>query len=171
VRNLEAKFKLRNLEAARREAEDLGYVFKTSFRQSDSFFRVQRGRLKLREENGDAALIYYAREDGGGLQLSRYEVFPLAEPQVEPMRQMLSEALGVLGTVKKERMLLELDNLRLHLDRVDGLGDFGEVEAVLAEGEDPASSRRAIDEILAALQVRRTNLISVSYLEMIRPVK
>ncbi len=169
MRNLEAKFKLFDLEKARKRAGALGYVFKASLHQRDTFFRVQHGRLKLREDETGAALIYYSREEKAGLQLSRYEIFSVAEP--DRMRDTLTQALGVLGDVKKERALLERGNVRLHLDQVSGLGDFGEIEAALCEDDDLEPSRRAVEDLLAALDVRHTALIGASYLEMLRPVK
>ncbi len=59
------------------------------------------------------------------------------------------------------------DNVRLHLDRVAKLGQFGEIEAVIADGDDPERSRVAVDEILAALGVEQPDLIDVSYFEML----
>jgi predicted adenylyl cyclase CyaB len=63
------------------------------------------------------------------------------------------------------------DNVRLHLDRVDGLGEFGEIEAVLDQHGDPERSRPAVDELLSALDVNRKNLIAASYFEMLRPMR
>jgi predicted adenylyl cyclase CyaB len=59
------------------------------------------------------------------------------------------------------------DNVRLHLDKVARLGDYGEIEAVIADGDDPERSRCAVNEILAALGVEKTELIDVSYFEML----
>jgi predicted adenylyl cyclase CyaB len=59
------------------------------------------------------------------------------------------------------------DNVRLHLDQVTRLGDFGEIEAVIAEGDDPEQSRGAVNEILDALNVAKADLIDVSYFEML----
>jgi predicted adenylyl cyclase CyaB len=59
------------------------------------------------------------------------------------------------------------DNLRLHLDRVTSLGAYGEIEAVIAEGDDPERSRAAVDELLAALGIAGSELIEVSYFEML----
>jgi predicted adenylyl cyclase CyaB len=59
------------------------------------------------------------------------------------------------------------DNVRLHLDKVMRLGDYGEIEAVIADGDDPERSRSAVNEILAALNVGQGDLIEVSYFEMI----
>lgn len=169
MRNLEAKFKLFDLDRARKKAEAFGCRFTAAFHQRDTFFKAQRGKLKLREEDGGAWLIHYGREDSAGLKLSSYEIIPVAEP--DKMRAILSEAMGVLATVRKHRTLLQRENLRLHLDSVDGLGDFGEIEAVVGERENPEAYRPVVDQLLDALEVRRTNLIGASYFEILRPVK
>jgi adenylate cyclase class IV len=65
------------------------------------------------------------------------------------------------------RILLMRDNVRLHLDRVASLGDFGEIEAVIADGEDPERSRTAVDETLSALGIAQADLIYISYFEML----
>ncbi len=76
-------------------------------------------------------------------------------------------ALGPLAVVEKVRTLMMRDNVRLHLDQVARLGDYGEIEAVIADGDDPERSRSAVDEILAALGVGQPDLIDVSYFEML----
>lgn len=166
MRNLEAKFPLRDHARARANAEAIGYTERAILRQRDTFFRVARGKLKLREgaEEARGALIYYGREGSGELQLSRYEILPVSDPAA--MRTMLAAALGILAEVRKERTLLMRANVRLHLDRVVDLGDYGEIEAVIAEGDDPESSRGAVDELLAALGIARGDLIERSYFEL-----
>ncbi len=132
MQNLEAKFKLYDLDRARKQAEELGYRYQATLRQRDTFFRVATGKLKLREEDSaGAALIFYGREDSKGLRLSSYEIVAVPEP--EKIRALLTGALGVLATVAKRRVLLTRGNVRFHLDTVDELGEFGEIEAVLAE--------------------------------------
>jgi predicted adenylyl cyclase CyaB len=79
---------------------------------------------------------------------------------------MLASALGIMAEVRKERTLLMRGNIRLHLDRVEGLGDFGEIEAVLESGEISESNRDAVREILSALDINERDLIGVSYFEM-----
>ena len=85
---------------------------------------------------------------------------------------MLARALGVLAEVRKHRTLLTRRNVRLHLDRVETLGNFAEIEAVLGEGseegagEGAGSARAAIDELLTALGVGASELIEVSYFEL-----
>jgi predicted adenylyl cyclase CyaB len=165
VKNLEAKFRLSNHAEAEARAMALGYVLRAVLHQRDTFFRVANGKLKLREENGSAVLIYYHRGESGPLMLSSYEIVKV----VDPLRtlRILADALGPIAVVEKARTLMMRDNVRLHLDKVARLGDFGEIEAVIADGEDPERSRSAVNEILAALNVGKGDLIDVSYFEML----
>jgi predicted adenylyl cyclase CyaB len=164
VRNLEAKFRLDDLPQARERAVAIGYTQRSVLRQRDTFFRCTSGKLKLREEDGRAMLIHYGRRAADALQLSTYEIVEIIDP--ENTRATLAAALGVIAEVRKERTLLMRANVRLHLDRVEALGEFGEIEAVIADGSDPERSRTAVDEILAALQISRERLIDVSYFEL-----
>jgi adenylate cyclase, class 2 len=166
MRNLEAKFHLPDLDRARRAAESLGYSERGVLVQRDTFFRVAAGKLKLREEAAGAWLIHYGRDAAGRLQLSNYEI--VAVPEGSAMRTMLAAALGVIAEVRKRRILLMRDNVRLHLDRVEGLGEFGEIEAVIAPGDDPERSRGAVDELLRALGVAPEDLIEQSYFQLMR---
>ena len=101
MRNLEAKFRLGDLDAARAAALGLGYAPAPDFIQRDTFFVVARGKLKLREQPPAAWLIQYERDRESGLMLSRYEIVPVADP--ERTREMLARALGVLAEVRKHR--------------------------------------------------------------------
>ncbi len=165
LQNLEAKFPLDDLPLAEERARKIGYERRAILNQRDTFFVVPNGKLKLREENDRAKLIFYAREESGPLALSSYDLVTVAEP--EATRAMLSAALGVLALVNKVRILMKRDTIRLHLDRVEGLGTFGEVEAVIATGDDPKNSRGAVDEVLRTLEVDRRGLIDVSYFELL----
>jgi adenylate cyclase, class 2 len=164
MQNVEAKFKLANPEHAREVATRLGFEARRILSQRDTFFHVAYGKLKLREEATGAWLIHYRRRREGDLELSDYEIVPVVEPA--RARSMLASALGILAEVRKERTLLTRGNIRLHLDRVEGLGDFGEIEAVLESGETAESNRAAVREILSALDIGERDLIGVSYFEM-----
>ena len=165
MRNLEAKFRLADHANAEARAAAIGYTRRAILNQRDTFFRVPNGKLKLREENGHAVLIYYHRDESGPLMLSNYEIVPVADPP--RMLRMLTDALGAIAVVEKVRTLMMRDNVRLHLDKVARLGEFGEIEAVIGDGEDPERSRRAVDQILAVLGVSQSDLIGVSYFEML----
>jgi predicted adenylyl cyclase CyaB len=165
MKNLEAEFRLDDLARAESRATALGYTRRAILNQRDTFFRVPNGKLKLREENAGAALIFYSRSDSGPLMLSNYEIAPIPDPGMT--LYILDAALGTLATVEKTRILLTRDHIRLHLDRVASLGDFGEIEAVIPDGDDPELSRAAVDELLAALEIIPADLIDVSYFEML----
>jgi predicted adenylyl cyclase CyaB len=164
MRNLEAKFRLRDLPAAREAATAIGYKVTASLTQHDTFFIVANGKLKLRQQADEAWLIHYERGAEGELMLSSYQIVPVTEP--ERVREILSRALGLVGEVRKHRTLLTRQNVRFHLDRVADLGDFGEIEAVLGDGESSAAARTAVRELLGALRVNPGDLIRVSYLEL-----
>ena len=164
MRNLEAKFRVDDPSLARRRAEAVGFSMRATLDQRDTFFGVAHGKLKLREEAEGAALIRYGRVRAGALEVSEYEIVPVADPG--PLRAMLAAALGVLAEVRKQRTLLLRRNLRLHLDRIDGLGSFGEIEAVIAPGETPALYRAELAELLATLEIGPDNLIRKSYFEL-----
>jgi predicted adenylyl cyclase CyaB len=166
MRNLEAKFPLRDLVQARERAEAIGFGYRAILIQCDTFFATHHGKLKLREEAAGAWLIHYRRAHDETLQLSNYSIAPVTDPV--RTRAILEAALGFMAQVRKRRILMLRDNIRLHLDDVEELGKFGEIEAVVAEDENPEVYRPAVAKILAALGVARENLLSASYFELMR---
>ncbi len=166
MRNLEAKFRLIDRARAAAAAKAIGFERRGELVQCDTFFRVASGKLKLREEDGGASLIHYARARRGGLDVSDYAIAPVADPAA--IRAMLTAALGAIATVSKVRTLLTRRNVRLHLDRVEGLGEFGEIEAVAGRSENPGSYREEVAAIMNALDGAIGETIAVSYFEMMR---
>ncbi|XP_071274519.1 uncharacterized protein [Agelaius tricolor] len=134
--------------------------------QTDTFFRVPRGRLKLRQtQDGRGELIFYERPDSAGPKLSRFSITPTADP--EGLQAVLSQSLGVLGTVRKERLLFLLGQTRLHLDRVQGLGDFLELEVVLQPEQSEEDGQRLARELLQEFGIGEQDLISGAYLDLL----
>jgi adenylate cyclase, class 2 len=169
MRNLEAKFSLPDLTEARNRAEGIGFVFSGLLIQRDTFFVVSSGKLKLREQDANAWLIHYRRDHSRQLELSNYDIVAVSE--ADATRAMLTAALGKHAEVRKERTLLTRRNIRLHLDRVDGLGDFGEIEAILPEDRHAEDYRAEVDQILEALGVKESDLIGVSYFELMQSAR
>jgi predicted adenylyl cyclase CyaB len=168
MRNLEAKFRLDNLIDARARAEAIGFSYRATLAQCDTFFATPSGKLKLREETAGASLIYYRRDHDGALELSNYTIVPIADPP--RICALLEAALGTIAQVRKRRTLMLRDNIRLHLDEVEKLGEFGEIEAVVPEGEEVETYRPAVTKILAALGVRQGDLTGASYFELTEPL-
>jgi predicted adenylyl cyclase CyaB len=130
--------------------------------QKDTYFHVPHGRLKLREiKNRAATLIWYDRPDDSQARLSRYVITPVAD--AEAMSQVLSLALGVHRVVEKERHIMLYRNVRLHFDRVAGLGDFIEFEAVLSPEEPESSGHDLLIELRDRFAITDADIFQGSY--------
>ena len=166
--NVEIKARVDSVEAllplARALSDD---VHPQLIHQDDTFFDAPHGRLKLRVfGDGSGELIHYHRPDVDGPKVSDYLLAPVAEP--ETLRAVLSRAFGLLGRVRKERILVLVGATRVHLDRVEGLGDFLELEVVLAEGQTEADGVAVAHALMAGLQVTPAQLVSGAYLDLLR---
>ena len=138
-------------------AEDRGRIA-----QRDTYFRVADGRLKLREETpGGAALIQYHRPDTAEARESRYRIAPVEDGGA--LREALDAALGTLVVVDKERRLLLWEGVRIHLDRVAGLGSFLELEGVAPAGSDLEPERARVARLSEALGLDAGRILSDSY--------
>lgn len=100
--------------------------------QTDTYFNVAEGRMKLRQGNIENSLIHYSRENVAGPKKSNVILYPVTEPS--NLLQLLTHALGVKVTVSKQREIWFIGNVKFHLDHVDGLGNFIEIEAIDKEG-------------------------------------
>jgi homotetrameric cytidine deaminase len=135
--------------------------------QRDTYFRVREGRLKLREEQpGDAHLIAYRRPDAAAVRVSDYSVVPV--PDAPALLAALSDTLGVDAVVSKRRRLLLWETVRIHLDEVDGLGDFLELEAVAAADSNLAHEREQIAHLRDVLRIGDEALREGSYADAIK---
>jgi adenylate cyclase class IV len=136
-RNIEIKARIASVAALLPRARALADGPEQAIAQDDTFFRVPHGRLKLREfESGSAELIHYQRPDTGLAKASDY--VRVAVPEPAALREALARGLGVLGRVRKQRLLLMVGATRIHLDVVEGLGEFMELEVAL--GDSPLDS-------------------------------
>ena len=134
--------------------------------QTDTFFTSTTGRLKLREfPDGSAELIFYERPDCEGPKTSCYVRSDCPSP--ETMKKALGGALGVLGVVEKNREVFFVEQTRVHLDRVNGLGTFLELEVVLGPDDSEESGQQIASEILKRLNVADSQLVACAYFDLI----
>jgi predicted adenylyl cyclase CyaB len=134
--------------------------------QDDTFFRVPQGRLKLRVfADGAGELIHYHRPDAEGPKVSDYLITAVADP--DSLRDVLERAYGVIGRVVKRRVLVLLGQTRVHLDTVQGLGEFLELEVVLREDQSEAEGTAIAQALLETLGVGPGALISGAYLDLL----
>lgn len=145
-------------------AEDAGVLI-----QQDTYFAVPRGRLKLRRQRAATAqLIAYERPDLPGQKESRYRLVAVEDP--DGLEAALAGSLGIVAVVKKERRLFLLDNVRIHLDTVDGLGSFIEFEAVADPGDADLSRYEArLADLRRSFGIGDTDLVRGSYSDLILP--
>ncbi len=137
-------------------------------RQIDTYFRVPHGRLKLREGTVERALIHYDRPDAAGPKRSDVTLYPTG-PDAAALKAALAAALGVLVVVDKTREIYFVGNVKVHLDRVERLGTFVEVEAIADDTHRTEGVLRAqCERMLAALGVREADLVAVSYSDLLR---
>jgi predicted adenylyl cyclase CyaB len=166
-RNIELKARLRNPARAAAVAAEVATSGPTELIQCDTYFVCAHGRLKLRQHAcGRAELIWYQREDALGARPSQYEIVEVRGPQT--LHATLAGALGIDTIVKKRRQLWLVDHVRIHLDDVEGLGHFLELEAVLDEKHNnPEEAARFVEELAERLGMQTADRIARSYREMV----
>lgn len=165
-KNIELKARIRSLDAAREIAAVLATAPPETQHQVDTYFHCRHGRLKLREIVGRRAeLIWYERPNDAEAKASEYGLLAVAEPA--EMKRALAAALGVRAVVDKQREIFLHHNVRIHLDRVAGLGEFLEFEAVLSDGIDAARGQAQVAELQRRFGIAAADLLTGSYGEMI----
>jgi len=166
ARNVEIKAHVRNFAIVRQRAAALSDGASEIIEQEDVFFQSSFGRLKLRQlapDNGQ--LIYYERPDVSGPKTSTYSISYTDNPS--QLRDVLASALGETTIVKKVREVYLTGQTRIHLDVVEGLGEFMELEVVLGEGEAELSGQNTAYEVMAGLGIEQADLIEGAYADLI----
>ncbi len=165
-KNIEIKARVHDIETFKTRAEMLSDVPVRILHQVDTFFHVPQGRLKLRVEgSGQGQLIYYLRPDETGPKTSQYEIYFSDNPDV--LGSVLSISLGVRGVVRKTRQLYLVGQTRIHLDQVEDLGDFMELEVVLAAEQDEFAGEAIANSLRARLGIDPDALVRGAYLDLL----
>jgi len=166
ARNIEIKARIAGVQQMLPRAAALAGQPAVEILQDDTFFACTDGRLKLRAfspERGE--LIFYRRANQQGPKESFYVLSPTASP--DTLREALTLAWGQAGRVRKRRLLLMVGRTRVHLDEVEGLGDFLELEVVLRDDESAEAGEREAHELMAQLGVEPSQLISTAYVDLL----
>lgn len=166
ARNIEIKARIASVEALLPRAEALAGHGPTVIDQDDSFFAVPQGRLKLRQfADGSAELIHYHRADTADAKASDYVRVPV--PDAAALREALARACGLRGRVVKRRWLFLVGPTRVHVDRVQGLGDFMELEVVLAPDMGDDEGTAIAERLMAELGLADAERLSGAYLDLL----
>lgn len=166
-RNVEIKARIESVDALVPRVQAIADAGPSEIFQDDTFFSCPNGRLKLRAlSETDGELIFYQRPDSARPKESFYVISPTASPNT--LREVLSLAYGQRGRVRKHRTLFMAGRTRIHLDKVEGLGHFLELEVVLTEDESAEDGAAVAHELLARLGISPQQLIDGAYVDLLR---
>src|SRR3954469_4580391 len=166
LRNVELKARDADPERTLAAALGHGAADQGVLQQRDTYFAAREGRLKLREEHaGDAppaaTLIAYARADEAAARTSAYHLVDV--PDAAALTAALDVSLGTVVVVQKARRLLLWQDVRIHLDAVEGLGTFVELEAVAPPESDLVAEHGRVAELRAVLGIDDEHVVATGY--------
>jgi predicted adenylyl cyclase CyaB len=165
ARNVEIKARVPDLAGVEVHARRIATAGPTDLVQDDTFFSCVTGILKLREFSSLAGqLIYYSRPNEPGPKVSEYWISDTTDPAT--LRETLARALGVVGRVRKRRRLYLVGQTRIHLDDVEGLGFFVELEVVLGEGESAVAGTNTAHAVMKSLGIADHQLVQGAYIDL-----
>lgn len=168
ARNIEIKARVGDLAAMRRRVAGIADGPPETLEQTDTFFAVKAGRLKLRQlSTARGELIFYTRSDSTQPRESEYECVPVANGPA--LRRLLAAALGVRGEVRKRRHVYRVGRTRVHLDEVQDLGDFLELEVELKPGEPTAAGVEEAHSLMHRLGIEDDALVAGAYVDLLSP--
>jgi predicted adenylyl cyclase CyaB len=164
--NIEIKFRVHDLDAVETKAASIADRGPELLVQEDIFFNVARGRLKLRKfADGSAELIAYHRPDSDTIRESQWHAYPTQNP--DALQHAISLTAGQSTIVKKRRTLYLIGKTRLHLDRVEDLGHFVELEVVLDENDSLEAGSAIANRLVESLGLDAAEKIAVSYADLL----
>jgi predicted adenylyl cyclase CyaB len=165
-RNIEIKARLSQVEEQRARAALLAEGDPEVIVQEDVFFHVPQGRLKLRRLSPThGELIFYERANQTGPKISTYMLVETDRP--EQLKAVLAAAHGIRNTVRKTRQLYRVGRTRIHIDHVESLGHFLELEVVLGELEDPGIGAREAHDLMQQLGISAMQLVEGAYVDLL----
>ena len=166
--NLELKAVIPSPVAAERVARRLRARRIGLLRQVDTYYRIPRARLKVREINGTRAeLIYYARANSVSSRYSDYLIVKF--PDAQTLKKLCSSLFAVQVVVRKRRVLYLYQNARIHIDSVRGLGSFIEFEVLVTQGKTQA--RKLMKRLTEAFGIRKASIVGESYSDLLERKK
>jgi predicted adenylyl cyclase CyaB len=164
--NIEIKARIRDFDKIRRRAEQLSDTRVEVIPQEDTFFNTPQGRLKLRVlSQNKGQLIYYTRSNQEGPKRSDYHIFLTSDP--ENLKRVLELAYGIRGIIRKTRYLYLVGQTRVHLDDVEGLGQFMELEVVMRDEQNDSDGQAIAEGLMAVLGVERSELLEGAYMDLL----
>lgn len=170
AKNIEIKAKIQDWLKLKQLVVSLSDTQEELLEQEDIFFPAKDGRLKLRIFNSNSGeLIHYQRVNVTGAKESSYIISKTNDPV--SLQAALSAALGVIGSVKKKRWLYHVGQTRVHLDEVEELGKFLELEYVLKPMEEIHIANELVLDLMRYLEISSDDLIACAYIDMLNQLQ
>ncbi|HSU28815.1 MAG TPA: class IV adenylate cyclase [Chitinophagaceae bacterium] len=164
--NVEIKAACNDPSKIRKYLMENGAEFRGTDEQTDTYFNTPKGRLKLREGNIENNLIYYERDDLAGPKSSHFNLVKVMDPTA--MKETLTRCLGIKVIIKKKREIYYIRNVKFHLDEIEGLGSFVEIEAGnLLLPLSPQELKEQCVYYLTQFGIRPADMIKTSYSDML----
>ncbi|MBW2990668.1 class IV adenylate cyclase [Candidatus Woesearchaeota archaeon] len=164
--NIEIKAKHDNIKHVRYLLKQNKAKFIGKDHQIDTYFKVPSGRLKIREGNIEHSLIYYEREDIKGPKHSKVTLVDL-EPKSN-LKDLFMKIFRPLVVVDKKREIYFIDNVKFHIDSVNELGEFIEIEAIDKEGKIGLETlTNQCKQYIDLFEIKNKNLIDKSYSDLL----
>jgi len=164
--NIEIKAKTQKTDQIRQILRDLKAEEKGLDLQIDSYFNCGNGRLKLREGTIEHSLIFYQRENQAGPKSAQVHLYH-PQPNTE-LKEVLKAAYGIWKEVTKEREIFFIDNVKFHLDEIENLGTFVEIEAIDIDGSIAKEQLLAqCQHYMKLFEIKEGDLLTSSYSDMI----
>ncbi|MFC1593480.1 class IV adenylate cyclase [Candidatus Neomarinimicrobiota bacterium] len=165
LKNVEIKARITDYDKVKRLVEDLCHNPIYTEQQEDTFFNSSKGRLKLRESDGESEIIYYDRPNSYEPKQSDIAISFTKNP--DSLKSVLSKSNGIRGIIKKKRILYKYGQTRIHLDDVEGLGNFIELEVVLEQNQTSKDGETIAYNLMNKFDIQKTDLIDIAYIDLI----
>lgn len=166
-KNIEIKARCADASFIRQFLIGCNADFKGMDEQTDTYFKVKNGRLKLRQGNIENSLIFYDRENIAGPKMSNVNLFAV-DHNSDLLKQLLINANGIKVVVKKKREIWFIDNVKFHIDEVEGLGSFVEIEAIDKDGTLGLNKiKQQCEYYLNQFGITDENLLTHSYSDLL----
>ncbi|HHN47696.1 MAG TPA: CYTH domain-containing protein [Bacteroidales bacterium] len=165
IHNFEFKARTNKLSALEEKLLKLNPRFIGLDHQTDTYFNINSGRLKLREGNIENSLIFYERQDLAGAKQSTVLLY---QHKHNPnLKEILVKSFGVKTVVEKYRKIYFIDHVKFHFDEVQGLGTFVEVEAIDKTGTTKITElQRQCEYFAEFFQIEAKDYVSKSYSDL-----
>jgi len=168
LKNIEIKTRITDYNSVKSLVEELCPTPIQTEQQEDTFFNTNKGRLKLRESDSESAVMYYDRPNSFEPKQSDIALSFTEHP--DTLKSVLAKSNGIRGIVKKKRILYKYGQTRIHLDDVEGLGKFLELEVVLKPDQTSKDGEAIAFNLMDKFSINKNDLIDVAYIDLIETI-